>query len=125
MFTALLILAVCLFTGQGDESGVFQTPNIIWGSPGSSANMNCSHNKPIDHRQMYWFRQFPGEGMTRIAYTVVGGELDYGDFSKDKYEAVKTVVESGSFTVKNLDSGDSALYFCAVSKHCGENLLQH
>ncbi|KAI4898446.1 hypothetical protein NFI96_000502 [Prochilodus magdalenae] len=116
MLTALLILTVCLFTGQGDESGVFQAPDIIWGSTGSSVEMNCSHKKDIRHRQMYWFKQAPGEGMTPIAFTFVGGEPDYGDHSKDKYEAVKTDVESGSLSVKNLGSGDAALYFCAVSK---------
>ncbi|GAA6086119.1 uncharacterized protein LOC111582099 [Tachysurus ichikawai] len=113
MITALLILALCLFSGQVDGSGVLQNPDIIWGSPGSSAEMNCTHNKDINHRQMYWFKQLPGEGITLLVFTSVGVKTDYGKFTEDKYVAVKTVFESGSLTVKNLEPGDDALYFCA------------
>lgn len=108
-----------------DGSGVFQMPETIWGSAGNSVEMNCSHNKDINYRQMYWYKQPPGEGITLLVFTSVGVEPDYGKFSKDKYEAVKTVVESGILTVKNLDSADNALYFCAVSQHCGTNSRQH
>ncbi|KAK2843654.1 hypothetical protein Q7C36_011869 [Tachysurus vachellii] len=125
MITALVILALCLFSGQVDGNGVLQNPDIIWGSPGSSAEMNCTHNKDINHRQMYWFKQLPGEGITLLVFTSVGVKTDYGKFTEDKYVAVKTVVESGSLTVKNLEPGDDALYFCAVSQHCGANSLQH
>ncbi|KAF7704653.1 hypothetical protein HF521_021725 [Silurus meridionalis] len=125
MIAALLILACCLFSGHADNNGVLQMPERLWHSPGNSVEMNCSHNKDINHRQMYWFKQVPGEEITLLVFTTVGSEPDYGKFSKDKYEAVKDVVESGSLTVKNLDAGDNALYFCAVKKHCGANTLQH
>ncbi|TSM77395.1 T-cell receptor beta chain V region LB2 [Bagarius yarrelli] len=110
------------YEGQVDGSGVFQKPEIIWGSPGSSVEMNCSHNKDINHRQMYWFKQLPGKGLTLLVFTSVGVEPDYGEFS-NKYQAVKTVVESGTLTVKNLEAGDAALYFCAVKQHCGAKSL--
>ncbi len=34
-----------------------------------------------------------------------------------KIPAIKTVAESGSLTVNNVESDDSAVYFCSVSKH--------
>ncbi|KAF5887600.1 Alpha-1,3-mannosyl-glyco 4-beta-N-acetylglucosaminyltransferase B-like protein [Clarias magur] len=119
MIRNLQILALWLLTGQVDGSGVLQMPDRIYGSQGNSVEMNCRHNKDIRYRQMYWFKQIPGQGITLLVFTQVDVKPDYGEFSKDKYEAVKTVAESGSLTVKNLDPGDSALYFCAVKQHCG------
>ncbi|TDG99142.1 hypothetical protein EPR50_G00208350 [Perca flavescens] len=73
--------------------------------------MNCSHNKDISHNQMYWYRQRPGETMTLVVYTVVGGQPDYGGAPQTKYSAIKEITE------KDLQLEDSAVYFCAVSKH--------
>lgn len=66
---------------------------------------------------MYWYRQLPGKGMKQVVYTSSYSRPDYGDFSEDKYPIVKAVAESGSFTVKKLEAGDSGMYFCAVSQH--------
>ncbi len=55
--------------------------------------------------------------MKLIAFTRTTGNPDFGEFSDDKYSAEKTVAERGSFTVKKLQHDDSAVYFCAVSKH--------
>ncbi|KAF1374491.1 hypothetical protein PFLUV_G00229650 [Perca fluviatilis] len=79
--------------------------------------MNCSHNKDISHNQMYWYRQRPGETMTLVVYTAVGGQPDYGGAPQTKYSAIKENSESGALTVKDLQLEDSAVYFCAVSKH--------
>lgn len=81
-----------------------------------SAEINCSHNKDAGHNQMYWYRQRPGESMILIVYTVVGGQPDYGG-AQDKYSAIKDNTQSGALTVKDLKLEDSAVYFCAVSKH--------
>lgn len=80
--------------------------------------MNCSHTKGSSYNQMYWYRQLPGEGMKQVVYTTSSSKPEYsGDFSEDKFSAKKTVAESGSFTVKKLEAGDSGMYFCAVSQH--------
>lgn len=80
--------------------------------------MNCSHTKGSGYYQMYWYRQLPGEGMKQVAFTTSNSKPEYsGDFSEDKFSAKKTVAESGSFTVKKLEAGDSGMYFCAVSEH--------
>uniref|UniRef100_A0A8D0DB13 Ig-like domain-containing protein n=1 Tax=Sander lucioperca TaxID=283035 RepID=A0A8D0DB13_SANLU len=76
-----------------------------------------SHQHNISHTQMYWFRQRPGETMTLVVYTVVGGQPDYGGVPQTKYSAIKENTESGALTVKDLQLEDSAVYFCAVSKH--------
>uniref|UniRef100_A0A8C9WU35 Ig-like domain-containing protein n=1 Tax=Sander lucioperca TaxID=283035 RepID=A0A8C9WU35_SANLU len=104
-----------LHTGQCQD--VTQHPEISWRYVSQSAEMNCSHNKDISHTQMYWFRQRPGETMTLVVYTVVGGQPDYGGVPQTKYSAIKENTESGALTVKDLQLEDSAVYFCAVSKH--------
>uniref|UniRef100_A0A674AL95 Ig-like domain-containing protein n=1 Tax=Salmo trutta TaxID=8032 RepID=A0A674AL95_SALTR len=77
-----------------------------------------SHTKGSGYFQMYWYRQLPGEGMKQVAFTIPNSKPEYsGDFSEDKFSAKKPVAESGSFTVKKLETGDSGMYFCAVSQH--------
>uniref|UniRef100_A0A8C7SGZ2 Ig-like domain-containing protein n=1 Tax=Oncorhynchus mykiss TaxID=8022 RepID=A0A8C7SGZ2_ONCMY len=96
---------------------VTQTPTILWGPKDSDAQINCSHTKGATYNQMYWYRQLPGEGMKQVVYTSSYSDPEYGDFREDKYPTVKAVAESGSFTVKKLEAGDSGMYFCAVSQH--------
>lgn len=55
--------------------------------------------------------------MKLIVHTVPYKPPDFGNVSQDKYSAAKTVSESGSFTVKNVEPGDSGVYLCAVSAH--------
>uniref|UniRef100_A0A4W5LL32 Ig-like domain-containing protein n=1 Tax=Hucho hucho TaxID=62062 RepID=A0A4W5LL32_9TELE len=100
-----------------EGSEVTQTPTILWGLKDSDAQMNCSHTEGAYYNQMYWYRQRPGEGMKEVVYTSSFRIADYGAFSEDKYPTDKTVAESGSFTVKKLETGDSGMYFCAVSQH--------
>lgn len=57
-------------------------------------------------------------------FTFTGGVPDYGEYSNDKYEAVKDKTESGLLRIKNLEPEDSGLYFCAVSRHSAEH-VQH
>ncbi|XP_076013844.1 M1-specific T cell receptor beta chain-like isoform X23 [Genypterus blacodes] len=80
--------------------------------------MKCSHKRDAGHTQMYWYKQLPGEAMSLIVYTVVGGQPDYVAGGQHKYSAVKTVSESGELTVKDLQREDSAVYFCAVIVRC-------
>ncbi|CAB1335689.1 unnamed protein product, partial [Coregonus sp. 'balchen'] len=103
--------------GLVEGSEVTQTPTILWGLKDSDAQMNCSHTKGSDYKQMYWYRQRPGEGMKQVVYTSSYSKPDYGAFGEDKYPTVKTAAESGSFTVKKVEAGDSGMYFCAVYEH--------
>ncbi|KAK3562639.1 hypothetical protein QTP86_003379 [Hemibagrus guttatus] len=101
------------FNGVAGENDVFQ-PNILWAEMGQSVTINCSHTKDVNHNQMYWYRQYHGESMELIVYTTSYGTVDFGKFNQNKFSANKTVPESGSFTVSDVDYKDSAVYFCAV-----------
>uniref|UniRef100_A0AAQ6IHP6 Ig-like domain-containing protein n=1 Tax=Anabas testudineus TaxID=64144 RepID=A0AAQ6IHP6_ANATE len=105
-------------TGLICGSDVTQT-SILWKNKGEDATMNCSHTKSGSYYQMYWYRQLPGEMMELIVFTTTANKLkhDFGEFSQDKFSATKPDANTGTFTVKNLESGDKGLYFCAVSQH--------
>ncbi|KAG7510871.1 immunoglobulin iota chain-like [Solea senegalensis] len=94
---------------------VTQHPAISWSYVSTSVEMNCSHNRDVTHNQMDWYKQRPGESMTIVVYTTSGGK----PVNQTKYSAIKDNIESGALTVKNLQPEDSAVYFCAVSKHSG------
>ncbi len=53
--------------------------------------------------------------MRLIVFTVANSEPDFGDVDKNKFEPQKSNAESGSLKVKDLETDDSAIYFCAVS----------
>ncbi|KAI4883217.1 hypothetical protein NFI96_022599 [Prochilodus magdalenae] len=109
MIIVLISLTLFLQRTSGD-SGVTQSPSVLWVQKGKPAEMNCSHNKGSAYYQMYWFRQQQGKPMERIVYiTTSTSELD-----NNKYSATKERAEDGNFTVKNVESDDSGLYFCAV-----------
>ncbi|KAL7872937.1 hypothetical protein AOLI_G00120080 [Acnodon oligacanthus] len=108
--------------GFAGDSGVTQSPTVLWVHKGNSAEMNCSHNKDASHYQMYWFRQQQEKPMELIVFTTTSTK-DFGSSDQNKFSAFKEKVETGSFTVKDVESEDSALYFCAVSQHSDTVLL--
>ncbi|MBN3311915.1 TVB4 protein, partial [Atractosteus spatula] len=117
-----LICLVIVLAGHCEVNKVLQTP-ILWKKSGESAEMHCEHKLDITYTAMYWFRQRPGERTQLIVYSVVGGDPDFGEFRKEKYEVIKSEAQKGSFSVKNLEPGDTATYFCAAGKHSEAELL--
>ncbi|CAK6983850.1 hypothetical protein KUCAC02_026557 [Scomber scombrus] len=108
-------------TGLIDGNDVTQT-SILWEEQGKEATMSCSHTKGGSYFQMYWYRQLPGETMKLIVFTTTQ-KHDFGEFSEEKFSATKPDTESGTFTVKKLESQDNGLYFCAVSQHSDTDAL--
>ncbi|KAL7872938.1 hypothetical protein AOLI_G00120090 [Acnodon oligacanthus] len=109
--------------GFAGDSGVTQNPSVLWAEKDKPAEMSCNHNKGNTYIYMYWFRQQQGKPMERIAFISTANKPDFGNFSREKFSAFKEKAESGSFTVKDVESDDSALYFCAVSEHSDTVLL--
>ncbi|KAG7328544.1 hypothetical protein KOW79_008488 [Hemibagrus wyckioides] len=80
--------------------------STLWVTVGQSATINCSHNKGSAYSRMYWFRQLHGESMELIVYSPTYGTPDFGNFSESKFSVSKTVPQSGSFTVNDVDYND-------------------
>uniref|UniRef100_A0A673LUL0 Ig-like domain-containing protein n=1 Tax=Sinocyclocheilus rhinocerous TaxID=307959 RepID=A0A673LUL0_9TELE len=107
---------IYIFCSVAGISDVSQVPSVLMAVKGSSVQLNCTHKK--DSTFMYWYRQRPGQTMTLIVFTsTLSSKHDYGDSDPNKFPVIKTVPESGSLTVNNVESDDSAVYFCSVSKH--------
>ncbi len=102
-------------TGTEGGDDVIQEPKILLEPKNGSASLSCKHNKDKSYGQMYWYRQRPGETMRLIVFTVAGSKPDFGDVDKNKFEPKKSDAKSGSLKVKDLETDDSAIYFCAVS----------
>uniref|UniRef100_A0A3B4T5S2 Ig-like domain-containing protein n=1 Tax=Seriola dumerili TaxID=41447 RepID=A0A3B4T5S2_SERDU len=96
-------------TGLTDGSDVTQTP-LLLGDEGQSATMNCSHTKGSTYREMYWYRQLPGEGIKQIVFTTAYS-ID-GSTNKDK---------TCTLTTEELSLNDSAVYLCAAHYHSATN----
>uniref|UniRef100_A0A8C1P864 Ig-like domain-containing protein n=1 Tax=Cyprinus carpio TaxID=7962 RepID=A0A8C1P864_CYPCA len=116
MTRAIITLILLLHSTVGGD-GVVQEPKIIWETKNGSASLNCSHNKGSSYYQMYWYRQRPGETMRLIVFTMTNSKPEFGDVDEKKFEAQKSVPESGSLKVNHLEPDDSGIYFCAVSEH--------
>ncbi|KAB5562070.1 hypothetical protein PHYPO_G00013740 [Pangasianodon hypophthalmus] len=105
------------------ENVVTQNPSVAWHLKGETAEMKCSHNKGVAYSQMYWYRQRQGESMEHIVYTRTSSEPEFGSVDKNKFSTVKEIAANGSLTVKDVDTEDSAVYFCAVREHSVTELL--
>lgn len=116
----LLLFLLFLFNGLTDAS-VTQTA-ILWKAEGESATAECSHTMGSLYYQMYWYRQRPGETMRQIVFTRTNSDPDFeAEFKNERFSATKPNVENGTLTVKNLEPGDSGVYFCSVSQHSETN----
>lgn len=94
---------------------VHQTTGLLV-NRGQSAEMVCSHDLGGKYLEMRWFQQLPGESLKQIVFTVpYNSQHQYGDSDQDKFTAVKNDAERGEFTVNNVGTADSGVYFCAVS----------
>uniref|UniRef100_A0A3B5PTW8 Ig-like domain-containing protein n=1 Tax=Xiphophorus maculatus TaxID=8083 RepID=A0A3B5PTW8_XIPMA len=103
--------------GPTDGSDVTQTP-LLWANQSQSATINCSQNKDVNHNQMYWYQQLPGQNMKQIVFTTSYSAAQYEEgFSKEKFAVEKKDAYTGSLTVKQLQPEDGGVYFCSVSKH--------
>ncbi|KAL6477476.1 hypothetical protein MHYP_G00133110 [Metynnis hypsauchen] len=120
MIRNIIIIIQSLYWIQGitRADDVIQ-PNMIFAQMGQSATVTCEHTKGAAYTQMYWFRQVQGESMKLIAFTAsYTKETEFGDgFDDKKFSTNKKVPESGSLTVTDLDSADSAVYYCSVKEH--------
>ncbi|MGH0170840.1 UNVERIFIED_CONTAM: hypothetical protein FKN15_059615 [Acipenser sinensis] len=125
VFVVLTAFLLCL-PGPSQGIGVSQTPQVLLQGAGGSAGMFCEHDGDNTYTQMYWYRQLRGQGIQLLVFSLSGSAPQFEkDFNEERYEVNRSAVTKGSLKIKNLEPGDSALYFCSVSKHSDTIPLQH
>ncbi|KAL7872935.1 hypothetical protein AOLI_G00120060 [Acnodon oligacanthus] len=110
----ILLQSLCWIKGVVRADDVIQS-DIIWAQMGQSATIDCRHTKGATYNEMYWYIQHQGESMKLIVITATYiQQPQFGEgVDENKFSAKKTVAENGSLTVTDLDSADSAVYYCA------------
>uniref|UniRef100_A0AAY5EGZ7 Ig-like domain-containing protein n=1 Tax=Electrophorus electricus TaxID=8005 RepID=A0AAY5EGZ7_ELEEL len=97
--TKCFLVMFFLHTVSAVINEVSQFPTHLIIKEGDSPDLQCSQTSN-SFKNILWYKQTQDQ-----------------HFSESKFLANKTVPESGSLTVKDLDITDSAVYFCAVSQH--------
>uniref|UniRef100_A0A673HIC1 Ig-like domain-containing protein n=1 Tax=Sinocyclocheilus rhinocerous TaxID=307959 RepID=A0A673HIC1_9TELE len=90
---------------------VDQSPPDVIKRRGESAEIRCSHSVP-SYNQINWYRQNQ-EGFTLMGYLFATSNTSEKEFM-DKIVMSGNGNSDGLFTIKNLASSDSAVYFCAA-----------
>uniref|UniRef100_A0A8C4NI53 Ig-like domain-containing protein n=1 Tax=Dicentrarchus labrax TaxID=13489 RepID=A0A8C4NI53_DICLA len=106
-----VVTFTALHTGLIDGSDVTQN-ETLWKYKGDRAILDCRHTKDANYRQMYWYRQLPGETMKLI--DDVKGKISF-DGNGQKYS---------NLNISSLSLNDSGVYFCAASRHSASDSPQ-
>ncbi len=101
---------ILLFTGFSFSYKADQSPPDIIKRPGESAEIRCLHSVP-SYNQINWYKQ--DQGFTLMGYLVGTSNFSEKGFT-DKIVMSGDGNSNGLFTIKNLASSDSAMYFCAA-----------
>ena len=116
MYNILKIVSVYCHSGSTLGVKVSQSPPISFMKRQTkSVTLNCQHDDNT-HYNMFWYRQQTNREMNLIAYSLGKDNVKIEEpFNSSKYTLTRPEVLKSSLEIKDLESGDSALYFCATS----------
>lgn len=81
---------------------------------GEPVTFACILPKALVRRQMYWYKQSPGENLNMVAMTGNLLEPEYGaDFSASRFQ-INEDEDSSNLTVLETIAGDEGMYHCAL-----------
>ncbi|KAG9268842.1 M1-specific T cell receptor beta chain-like [Astyanax mexicanus] len=98
-----------------------QSPDLFVKS-GENVTLTCSQINTT-FNGMYWFRQRPSEPIEMIAYYYINMKTEIDPF-KNKVSAVRNK-SSLDVTVKEVESADSAVYYCGKQDAQQESLISN
>ncbi|KAG9336780.1 hypothetical protein JZ751_003128 [Albula glossodonta] len=82
---------------------------------GQSSTFSCSCDDQ-SYVRMYWYQQPGGKGVLKLIGLLYRDNLTPGDQFSDRFQISGDATTTGTLEISNLMAGDSAVYFCAMSK---------
>ncbi|KAJ8345971.1 hypothetical protein SKAU_G00301640, partial [Synaphobranchus kaupii] len=106
-----------LFAALSCVSGVTvvtQKPPVLTVNKGDMATMDCNLGT-VTNQPAYWYKQVPG-GVPQFVLWLYHGEDSpdrYGTgYSSNRFTSTRQSSTDSRFIVKNVEAGDSAVYYC-------------
>ncbi|KAB1276512.1 T cell receptor beta variable 20-1 [Camelus dromedarius] len=111
----MLLFLLLLGPGSGLGAQVSQHPSRAIRERGASVTFQC-RAEDFQATIMFWYRQFPEQGLTLIATSNQGSNATYEQgFTKDKFPINHPSLTFSSLAVTSVSPADSSLYFCSAS----------
>ncbi|KAF0872143.1 TVB4 protein, partial [Crocuta crocuta] len=112
---ASFICLTSVLAGSGLGALVSQDPRTVICRSGTAVTIQC-RSVDLQATTVFWYRQFPEQGLTLMATSNVGskGALEQG-FSENKFAVSHPNTSFSNLTVTSVEPTDSSLYFCSAN----------
>uniref|UniRef100_A0AAZ1XZY4 Ig-like domain-containing protein n=1 Tax=Oreochromis aureus TaxID=47969 RepID=A0AAZ1XZY4_OREAU len=125
----MLVTLCTLITALTCVSGVTvvtQKPPVLSVREGETATMDCNLGT-VTNNEFYWYKQIPGgvpQYVLRFHHTYSSSYYGSG-FSSPKFTSTHQSTTDYRLIIKNVEEGDSAVYYCQTwDSSASENVSQ-
>ncbi|KAK6477938.1 hypothetical protein HHUSO_G21631 [Huso huso] len=111
----MLVLVLVLFLSLSKAAGVTVVTQKQFSTvkEGETALLTCTQEGSDQY--MYWYRQYPRKGLELILYSRRENMDLEKEFTDDRFSATRPNRQSFPLTITELQTNDSAVYYCASS----------
>ncbi|MBN3292766.1 HVM00 protein, partial [Polypterus senegalus] len=116
-FQLLYCLVLCFQLHQNPTSSVtvFQTPLFTTAKLNESVELQCQQSDG-SYQYLYWYQQKAQRTMELIGYLQYSQAYPEAKF-QERFNVNGDAKVKGYLTITKMKNEDSAIYFCAASKH--------
>ncbi|CAK7295891.1 T cell receptor beta variable 3-1 [Vulpes lagopus] len=109
----LCCMVLCLLGAAPLDTTVSQTPRYLIAHVGSKKLLKCQQN--LGHNAMYWYKQDLKQ-LLKIMFIYFNQELNLNESVPGRFSPETSKKAHLNLHVNSLETGDSAVYFCASSQ---------
>ncbi|KAJ8249519.1 hypothetical protein GJAV_G00236310, partial [Gymnothorax javanicus] len=122
---AIVALALLLGTLSYGLCVELTQPGSMTVKPGQSLTISCKVSYSVTSYATAWIRQPAGKALEWIGYISSGGSTAYKDSLKSKFTISRdTSSNTVSLQGSSLQTGDTAVYYCARDTQCSRAMLE-